>query len=366
MLIILIFLIIAIGLPLYFLLRFVKKNENKEFAQKVTNTLSSSIQGNLRDSGFSKEMSDHLFQNLRIRDMICSNQKPNNSDFGYCASNPIFTGSIDSSDAYLSRLRTEKGECVQWIRKGSICFTGFPNIKSVMIDIYQIYLHWDYCCDLYICPYGHNFNCAPNGFKLSESYSDENKSINILKEALRVGVSPDDFIVMHKQEYLNSLQPIEISHVNHEKNLQTGKCSNTISVFKVIVSYIIGIVSYLLSYCISFILLALLVRFLNAFKITRALFNFLIFLREENSILFIISISAFVSLFITEKIVLSLNRNNTMQSSKTLFGIGMTFIIIGAVFFLVNIFNNGSVIGNIALFLVGLYFSSQYNESKTS
>ena len=60
-------------------------------------------------------------------------------DFGLVPEKPIYTlasKSVDGEIAYLSKLRTPKGEKVKWNRRGSTFVDGING----MVDIYDIYL----------------------------------------------------------------------------------------------------------------------------------------------------------------------------------------------------------------------------------
>lgn len=102
------------------------------------------------------------------RDIIFKNQRYMDADFGYSKFNPICTSSINSTNRYLSLLRTEEGAVVDWIRSGSVCVAKCNGVSDVMIDVYDTYLYGELYKTLYICPYAHSSKHTPVGFTLVE------------------------------------------------------------------------------------------------------------------------------------------------------------------------------------------------------
>lgn len=116
------------------------------------------------------------------RDLLFNGQRPESDDYGYSKENPICTASINSTDEYLSCLKTPNGEGFDWIRKGSTFMANCNNAQNVMVDTYILYLHGVEFKTIYICPYGHNSTFAPKGLILSKEAKGEFKQKAICKE----------------------------------------------------------------------------------------------------------------------------------------------------------------------------------------
>ncbi len=85
--------------------------------------------------------------------------------YGLEVTNPIPVDSIDSSYAYLERLRTINGAKIKYKRKGS---TIIPNIKKP-IDAYEIFEDDEVITTIYIHAYNvYNSQKSPKGFILKE------------------------------------------------------------------------------------------------------------------------------------------------------------------------------------------------------
>ena len=92
-----------------------------------------------------------------------SNTIPNGyGEYGLTATNPVPAKGIFANTAYLSKLRTLKGEELEWERRGS---TGASNIE-MPIDIYHIKTkNGKDLGNIYISPYqNHTSTKAPKGF----------------------------------------------------------------------------------------------------------------------------------------------------------------------------------------------------------
>ena len=87
------------------------------------------------------ELHRAIEEGQKKRDIFFSNQRPENDDYGYELSNPIGTSGIDSSEKYLSSLRTENGNPLDWIRNGSYCLEEINGVKNVPVDYYDVYVH---------------------------------------------------------------------------------------------------------------------------------------------------------------------------------------------------------------------------------
>ncbi len=102
------------------------------------------------------------------RGLLYKGQRPEASDYGYTASNPIMTSTIAYNEEYLRRLRTLDGNPFTWARLGSLTLYEVHGVENVIVDEYQLYLHGKKYKTIYICPYGHNGPYAPSGMKLTE------------------------------------------------------------------------------------------------------------------------------------------------------------------------------------------------------
>lgn len=86
-------------------------------------------------------------------------------EYGLEVTNPIPVDSIDSSYAYLERLRTVNGAKVTYKRKGS---TIISNIKKP-IDAYEIFEDDKLVATIYINAYNnYNSQKPPKGFTLKD------------------------------------------------------------------------------------------------------------------------------------------------------------------------------------------------------
>ncbi|MCH5323970.1 MAG: hypothetical protein J1E39_02040 [Eubacterium sp.] len=100
------------------------------------------------------------------RDIIFEAQKPEDDTYGYSKNNPICTSGIESSEKYLSRLRTLSGEAFTWKRNGSLTLENYCSLDYIIIDEYQLFLNNKPHKIIYICPYGHNSKYSPLGMQL--------------------------------------------------------------------------------------------------------------------------------------------------------------------------------------------------------
>ncbi|WP_300428543.1 hypothetical protein [uncultured Parabacteroides sp.] len=112
--------------------------------------------------------------NGSINNKHTENEIPNGyGEFGLIETNPVPARGIPASKAYLSQLRTLKGDEICWERLGS---TFAPNIDTI-IDIYRITTKdgIDMGC-IYINPYQHQTSTkAPKGFIMSQEKINEDK-----------------------------------------------------------------------------------------------------------------------------------------------------------------------------------------------
>ncbi len=96
---------------------------------------------------------EESFETLK-KAMNIENQEINvdgssNPNYGLSASNPIFVKGPNGTDLYLLRLRTTKGEKIQWERIGSTKSKGVPGNTDVYrgmlqngVKYIEIYLNW--------------------------------------------------------------------------------------------------------------------------------------------------------------------------------------------------------------------------------
>ena len=100
------------------------------------------------------------------RDKLFDGQKYDQDDYGFSPSNPIMTSTVSSSTRYLNSLRTEDGLPVEWNRWGSLFMASVHGVNDVMVDKYQLTVNDTPVDTIFICPYGHQSQRAPKGYKL--------------------------------------------------------------------------------------------------------------------------------------------------------------------------------------------------------
>ena len=163
------------------------------------------------------ELHRAIEEGQKKRDIFFSNQRPENDDYGYELSNPIGTSGIDSSEKYLSSLRTENGNPLDWIRNGSYCLEEINGVKNVPVDYYDVYVHntLNKVATLYICPYSHNSDAAPKKFFLSKEERQDEYKGNLYREVTNAGLSPDYYLEYRRlQLELKKKQEQEKEKVN--------------------------------------------------------------------------------------------------------------------------------------------------------
>jgi hypothetical protein len=121
-------------------------------------------------------MQNPLFRQMKeIHDLMAemcadgcdTDQLPNaHGEFGYDASNPIPTHTVDGSIVYLSRLRAPDGSKVRYERRGS----QKTEVSPHPIDIYEIsHENGTKLATLYISPYQKKFSeKAPRNFYMAK------------------------------------------------------------------------------------------------------------------------------------------------------------------------------------------------------
>ena len=156
------------------------------------NTMQSSAQ-----SSFSQKMEAAA----KSRNILYESQRTEDSDYGYSLTNPIMMSTIPRSYEYLNRLRTTDGETLEWERIQSINL-DLHDVKGVIVDQYDLFLKGEPYKTIYICPYGHNTEVAPEGMLLSPvtEKTEEN--------------NPSSFAVPADTQLKESVEPMSISGDN--------------------------------------------------------------------------------------------------------------------------------------------------------
>lgn len=135
------------------------------------------------------------------RNAIFSGQRPDADDYGYSPSNPICTSTIEYSSKYLSRLLTEKGEKLYWIRIDSFDLEECNGVSGVIVDHYFLYLNGSKYAEIYICPYAHNCSYTPKGMLLAEESDIPKGNGNLSQESRASGMSVEQFLKFQQLQY---------------------------------------------------------------------------------------------------------------------------------------------------------------------
>lgn len=128
-----------------------------------------------------------------FRDIIFKKQETDSDKFGYSKENPLCTFSIHESNSILSKLLTENGEKLYWLRVG--CSVVQVDTIDVIVDEYQLYLLGEKYTKLYICPYSYNSNILPKGLKLNAL---EDPFQNLSYDAKTKGITVEELLEIHK------------------------------------------------------------------------------------------------------------------------------------------------------------------------
>lgn len=120
------------------------------------------------------------------RDIITSNERPNDTDYGYSEHNPICTSSIKETERYLQRLRSallpNGAKCpIRCIRNGSVSISKCNGADKVILDIYEVTVPAFKPVILYFCPYAHSTYHVPRNFQLLNENDPNLKSPNIVR-----------------------------------------------------------------------------------------------------------------------------------------------------------------------------------------
>ena len=139
------------------------------------------------------------------RKKVYLGQRSDSDDFGYSVTNPICTSGIDYSRVYLSRLCTESGEKLYWLRAGSVNLKECNGVNNVIVDHYYLFLNGNNYGDIYICPYAHNSQYAPKGMILAEENNSTLAEGDLEKEAKKFSLSIEKFLDYQKLQYENKI-----------------------------------------------------------------------------------------------------------------------------------------------------------------
>lgn len=150
-----------------------------------------------KQPGFSQKMEEQF----KRRNSIFDGQRPDEDDYGYSMNNPICTSTIGDNAKYLSRLYTESGEKLYWIRVGSICLKQCNEVDNVIVDRYNLYLDGSKYAEIFICPYAHNCSHTPKGMVLAKEDEAIVCSGNLKQEAQDSGMSTEVFLQFLQLRY---------------------------------------------------------------------------------------------------------------------------------------------------------------------
>lgn len=138
------------------------------------------------------------------RNAIFNGQRHDADDYGYSISNPICTSTIEHSSKYLSRLLTEKGEKLYWMRVGSFDLKECNGVPNVIVDHYCLYLNGSKYADIYICPYAHNCTYTPKGMILAEENDTTKDNGDLSREAQASGMSVEQYLKIQQLWFENN------------------------------------------------------------------------------------------------------------------------------------------------------------------
>lgn len=153
------------------------------------------------ESPMQSDSQEKLKRQIERRIAIFKGQRPDSDDYGYSLTNPICTSTISDSTKYLSRLFTESGEKMYWVRTGAYDLKECNGVASVIVDRYQLYLNGDTYAEIYICPYAHSGSYTPRGLVLVEESDRATSDGNLEKEAEKKGWSIEDLLQIQRLKY---------------------------------------------------------------------------------------------------------------------------------------------------------------------
>ena len=163
------------------------------------------------------------------RNLIFKHRRADQDDFGYSENNPICTSSIRRSEEYLSKLMTQFGDQLFWLRIGSKCLPKLNDVENIILDIYQIYLYGEEYTTLYICPYARDSADTPKGLKLN---SREFLDSDLLKDAKEKDSSVEALLKIKKMEHENELlrkeREIQAKIIEQQRYAEYSKVANSI------------------------------------------------------------------------------------------------------------------------------------------
>lgn len=119
-----------------------------------------------------------------IGPILLAKQRPEQADFGLCATNPIFTSSLAGTEQYLSRLCTKDGKKFTWSPYISVQAT-IDEYTDIGEDKYTLFLDGKEYADLYFILYLGESTFPPAGLY----FSDDSTDWDLEREALSKGIS---------------------------------------------------------------------------------------------------------------------------------------------------------------------------------
>ena len=111
------------------------------------------------------DFSKRLDEAQKNRNFLVTQAKTDADDYGYTLNNPIMESTINTSYAFLDRLRTADGKPITYNRVGSICLE--IGGQTTMVDRYTLFVDGQEYKTLFVCPYGHSLGIAPKGLSLA-------------------------------------------------------------------------------------------------------------------------------------------------------------------------------------------------------
>lgn len=130
------------------------------------------------------------------------------------------------------------------------------------------------------------------------------------------------------------------------------------SIPKMILSYLISVITFIVLDMISVMALSLIFSILLLIPAIGSVISFIFSLRGDSATIFTLIISIIISSVLTNKVVFALEKYNHLHQRVTFCGVGITLIIIGIVFAILNLINQtgNPILNNILWVITGLYF----------
>ena len=140
--------------------------------------------------------------------------------------------------------------------------------------------------------------------------------------------------------------------------------SNDISVFKILISFFLGLIIFFVVDFLTALLLTLLFSFMSMIPIIKNIVSFIFMIRGDGPDFFIIFISFLISIETTNKFIYFFNKNNPLHPPKIKFGLGIALILFGLISIIVSIKYSTTLIGSVFLLLTGFYEFSSSKKKK--